>query len=50
MAYKTSDNSLFKLKVCMLKSPSDHGAIKTSNNITGAAVETKYTKLVKLDK
>jgi hypothetical protein len=44
MAYGTSDNDLFKLEVCLLKSSYDHGSLSTQ------AIEAKYDELVKTDR
>jgi hypothetical protein len=49
MAYQTSDNDLFKLEVCLLKSQYDHENLSTSDKLM-EAVEARYDELVKTDK
>jgi hypothetical protein len=49
MAYETSDNDLFKLEVCLLKSSYDHGSLSTSDTLM-EAIEAEYDELVKTDR
>jgi hypothetical protein len=49
MAYETSDNDLFKLKVRMLKSAYDRGTLSSSDELM-EATEARYDELVKTGK
>jgi hypothetical protein len=50
MAYKLSENDLFKLNVHILKIASDHDDISTSDKFIKAVKAKKHDELVKTNK